>query len=68
MPWTAADAKKHKKGLNSTQAKAWAEIANNALKEYGDEGRAIRTANAKATRAKKATNYGKKKSTRSRRG
>jgi len=59
MPWTAADAKSHKKGLNPTQSKAWAEIANNVLKEKGDEATAIKVANAKAPAAKRATNYKK---------
>lgn len=49
MPWKASDADRHKKGLTPAQKSAWAKIANSALKEYnGDEGRAIRTANAKA--------------------
>lgn len=57
MPWKAADASQHKKGLTSTQQKAWAEIANSALKEYGDEASAIRVANAKAPKAHHATHY-----------
>lgn len=57
MPWKAADASQHKKGLNPTQQKAWAEIANSALKEYGDEASAIKVANAKAPRARRATHY-----------
>jgi len=59
VPFTAADAAKHKKGLTPTQAKAWAEIANSATKEYGDERSAIRVANSKATKATTARNYGK---------
>lgn len=50
MPWRARDAKKHIKGLTGDQNNAWASIANAALKEYGDEGRAIRTANSRAKR------------------
>lgn len=57
MPWTAGDAKKHIKGLSTTKAKAWAEIANAVLKKTGDEGQAVRVANAKAKGAKKATHY-----------
>jgi hypothetical protein len=59
MPWSASDAKTHKKGLTSTQATAWAKIANSALAECqkkGDsdcEGRAIRTANAAVERVGK---------------
>lgn len=60
MPWTAADAKSHKKGLSSMQARAWANIANQALsdcqaKNGSDcEGRAIRIANAAVERVGKA--------------
>ena len=51
MPWTAADAGKHKKGLDAAQKKRWARIANALLQKFekeGDsdaEGRAIRIAN-----------------------
>jgi len=52
VPWTAADASKHKKGLTEKQARQWAAIANSSLsaclKEGKDqsfcEGRAIRMA------------------------
>lgn len=53
MPWVAADAKKHKKGLTSQQAKKWASIANGVLKDCQKkggkdcEGKAIRIANSK---------------------
>ena len=47
MPWTAKDASKHKKGLNSAQAKTWAGVANGVLKSTGNEAEAIRTANAR---------------------
>lgn len=56
MPWTAADAPSHSHHAN-TPAKRhkWATVANNALKEYdGDEGRAIRVANAAVKPKKKA--------------
>jgi uncharacterized protein YdaT len=46
MPWTADDAERHKKGLTREQKRKWARVANAALKEYADEGRAIRVANA----------------------
>ncbi len=47
MPWTAKDASKHTKKANTpAKRKKWAKIANAALKKYGDEGRAIRAANA----------------------
>lgn len=53
MPWTAKDADKHKKGLNSAQKKKWASIANGVLKSCKAkggkdcEGKAIRVANSK---------------------
>lgn len=50
MPWSAGDAKKHKKGLSKTEAKKWAEIANSILKETGDEAKAIRIANSRVGR------------------
>lgn len=54
MPWTAKDADRHIKGLSPEKKKAWAKIANAALKEYGgNEGRAIRTANAKVKQVHK---------------
>ena len=52
MPWKYTDATKHKKGLNESQSKKWASIANNVLKNCqklgGDdcEGKAIRIANS----------------------
>jgi uncharacterized protein YdaT len=57
MPWRARDAKRHINGLTADQAHAWSVIANAALKEYGDEGRAIRTANAKAPRTHRENGY-----------
>lgn len=50
MPWRARDAKRHINGLTGDQSHAWAVIANAALREYGDEGRAIRTANSRVKR------------------
>lgn len=55
MPWSAGDAKKHKKGLSKEQAKKWAKIANKVLKDCRDKGgkdceaKAIRVANSKFT-------------------
>lgn len=46
MPWTAKDAPRHNKGLSSSQKKKWAGIATGILKDTGDEGKAIRVANA----------------------
>jgi uncharacterized protein YdaT len=48
MPWTAKDARSHTKKADTPKKKhQWAKVANAALKEYGgDEGRAVRVANA----------------------
>lgn len=57
MPWTAADADRHIKGLSPTAQTAWASIANKALADCGAgpecEGKAIRIANAAAARVGK---------------
>ena len=47
MPWTGQTFKKHNKKLSTGQAKKAARIANAILKDTGDEGLAIRTANAR---------------------
>ena len=54
MPWTAADADKHKKGLSAKQKRQWAKVANSALEKCLDddgnqsacEASAIRQANS----------------------
>ena len=47
VPWTAEDAERHtKKADSAKRQRMWAEIANSVLAETGDEGRAIREANA----------------------
>jgi uncharacterized protein YdaT len=47
MPWTADEAERHtRKADNAKRQRMWAEIANSVLAESGDEGRAIREANA----------------------
>jgi uncharacterized protein YdaT len=47
MPWTPDDAPSHTKKANTAKTRRlWAEIANKVLAETGDEGRAIREANA----------------------
>ena len=46
-PWTGASfKKKHNKGLTDKKASEAARIANEVLARTGDEGRAIREANA----------------------
>ena len=55
MPWTADDAERHTKKADSPKRqRMWAEIANSVLADTGDEGRAIREANAAVAR-----DYGK---------
>ena len=47
MPWVSKDAKKHtKKAASPTAKKQWSKVANSVLKQSGDEGKAIRIANA----------------------
>ena len=51
MPWTAQTFKsKHNNSLSPSQAAKAAKIANGILKKTGDEGKAIRIANAAARR------------------
>jgi hypothetical protein len=47
MPWTSNDAERHTHKAATTDLKElWAKVANEALDRTGDEGRAIREANA----------------------
>lgn len=47
MPWTSADASAKTKKANTPAAKqAWSRIANAVLQKSGDEGKAVRIANA----------------------
>lgn len=47
MPWTPRDATSHTKKAKSTAAKRqWSAPADAVLKKTGDEGRAVRIANA----------------------
>ncbi len=47
MPWTSSDAERHTHKATSSELKElWAKIANETLDRTGDEGRAIREANA----------------------
>jgi hypothetical protein len=51
MPWTANDAERHTHKATTWELKElWAKIANEALKRTGNEGRAIREANAVVAR------------------
>jgi hypothetical protein len=47
MPWTPADSTRHTKMADSPNRKRmWAHVANKELASYGDDGRAVRAANA----------------------
>ncbi len=47
MPWTPRDAYRHnKKASTPNLQRQWAHVANGVLQSTGDEGRAIREANA----------------------
>ncbi len=51
MPWTANDADRHTRKATSSELKElWAKVANESLERNGDEGRAIREANAVVAR------------------
>lgn len=52
MPWSPEDAPRHNKKVKGKAHKQlWSQIANQVLKKTGDEGRAIREANAAVDRA-----------------
>jgi hypothetical protein len=51
MPWTANDADKHTHKARTPELKQlWAKVANESLERNGDEGRAVREANAVVSR------------------
>jgi hypothetical protein len=51
MPWTPNDAERHThKAATPALKELWAKVANEALERTGDEGRAIREANAVVAR------------------
>lgn len=51
MPWKPGDAKRHTKKANTPKKRRqFSEVANKVLEDTGDEGRAIRTANAAVKR------------------
>ncbi|MDA9430494.1 hypothetical protein XH88_01570 [Bradyrhizobium sp. CCBAU 51627] len=55
MPWSANDAERHTHKATTWELKElWAKIANDCLERTGDEGRAIREANAVIARQLKA--------------
>lgn len=48
MPWDPQSFKKHNKKLSPAKAAHAAKVANAVLKQSGDEGKAVRIANASA--------------------
>jgi len=55
MPWTPNDAESHThKAATQVQRELWAKVANESLERTGDEGRAIREANAVVARQAEA--------------
>jgi hypothetical protein len=51
MPWTSEDAERHTHKASTPQLKElWAKVANESLGRHGDEGRAIREADAVVAR------------------
>ncbi len=56
MPWTSNDAEKHTRKATTPELKElWAKVANESLDRTGDEGRAIREANAVVGRQAKSS-------------
>ena len=56
MPWTPKDAESHThKATTWALKELWAKVANECLERTGDEGRAIREANAVIARQPEAT-------------
>jgi truncated hemoglobin YjbI len=55
MPWTPDEAERHThKAVTPELKELWAKVANDALERTGDEGRAIREANAVVARQAEA--------------
>lgn len=50
MPWNSSDVSRHNKGVKGKNRQKWAKIANAVLAKDGDEGKAIRIANAAVER------------------
>lgn len=54
MPWQPEDAPGHThKADTPHQCRLWSDVANNVFRETGDEGRAVRAANAAVARARR---------------
>ena len=56
MPWTPDEAERHTHKATTTELKElWAKVANESLQRNGDDGRAIREANAVVARQAEAS-------------
>ena len=54
MPWDKRGAARHTKKADTPAKKGqWAKVANKVLRQTGDEGRAVRTANAAVAKRRK---------------
>ena len=54
MPWKPSDATRHTKKAKSPKAeRQWRDVANSVLSKAGDEGRAVREANAVVKRRRR---------------
>ena len=54
MPWRPEDAPRHTHKADTPHlCRLWSEVANNILAETGDEGHAVRAANAAVARQKR---------------
>jgi len=54
MPWQPSDAPLHTHKADTPHlCRLWCEVANNVLAETGNEGRAVRAANAAVLKARK---------------
>jgi len=54
MPWTSRDAVRHtRSAVTAARKRQWAAVANRVLRETGNEGRAVREANAVVARRRK---------------
>ena len=59
MPWRPEDAPRHTHKADTPHLRQlWSEVANNVLSETGDEGRAVRAANAAVARQKRRSEVG----------
>lgn len=55
MPWKPKDATRHtKKAKSAKSQRQWKDVANGVLSKTGDEGRAVREANAVVARTSSA--------------